>query len=132
MNTELIKHVESFDNGEEVKTVIMGGITNGYEVAIQELAIEIMRTLALIKVPKEDEGVSLTVSVACDEAVDLLDKKYGFSGAQVGAAKNIATIYWRKTPSVALAQMESIDNNRIITIKNTPNGIMLSRDVSHE
>jgi hypothetical protein len=128
MNTELRKHVESFDNGEEVKTVIMGGICDGYEMAIQELAIETMRILMLISIPEKQEDFSSAVSLASDSAIDMLDKKHGFSGAQVGASKNLSAIYWKQTPSGALAKMK--DEDRIITISKTANGgIKLSKKI---
>lgn len=131
MNTELMKYVESFDNGEKVRTVIMGGIVEGYEVAIQELAIEIMRTLMLTPVPGDDK-FSATVSMAETSASMNLDKKHGFSGAQVGAAKNLAAIFWRKTPSVALAEMESIDNDRIILMWKDGNSISFNKKIGDE
>ena len=59
-----MKHVEDFDNGKEVRTVIMGGISNGYEIAIQNLAIEIMRTLMMVAIPeKQDDFESLVIIV---------------------------------------------------------------------
>lgn len=120
MNTELMKYVESFDNGDEVRTVIMGGIVEGYEVAIQDLAIENMRTLMMLTIPKKAEDISGAVSFASENAVNLLDKKHGFSGAQVGAAKNLSAIFWRKGPIKAIESLK--DEDRKITMHKTQDG----------
>ncbi len=130
MNAELMKHVEDFDNGKEVKTVIMGGITNGYEIAIQTLAIEIMRILMVVKIPEKQEAFQSLLSKAEKGAFEVV-KDYGYSGAQVGAAKNIAAIYYRQTPSGALSKMDDLE--RIITIKKAPTGeIILSKKIGED
>jgi hypothetical protein len=127
MNTELRKHVDDFDNGDEVKTVIMGGISNGYEIAIQELAMEIMRILSLVKIPDDNDAFRSLLSVAEQSAIKKVSD-YGYSGAQVGAAKNLAAIYYKQTPSKALKILK--DKDRLITISKDANGLIkLSRDI---
>jgi len=120
MNIELMKYVESFDNGDEVHTAIMGGIVEGYEIAIQDLAIETMRTLMMLTIPEKTEDFSAAVSFASENAVSLLDKKHGFSGAQVGASKKLSAIFWRKGPTKALESLT--DEDRKITMHKTDNG----------
>lgn len=130
MNTELIKHIEDFDNGKEVETVVMGGISNGYEIAIQNLAIEIMRILMMVKIPEKQEDFQSLINIVTDSAMEVV-KEYGYSGAQVGAAKNIAALYYRQTPAKARNLLE--DKSRIITISKADDGSMkLSRNVEHD
>jgi len=127
MNTELKNHIEAYDKGKEVQSVEMGGISNGYEIAIQELAIETMRNLLDIEVPIDDEKFVHWVSIASNKAVSMLDKNHGFSGAQVGASKNISAIYWRKTPEGALDSLP--DKERIMKIKKVNGNCVLDRKI---
>lgn len=122
MNTELTKWLDDYDNGKEVESVEMGGISDGYEMAIQDCAIEIIRALVMVNPPEQKEAFSSVVSIAADSAVDLLDKKHGFSGAQVGAAKNLAAVFWRQTPIIGLEKMRQQDPDRIIRIRKSENG----------
>jgi len=123
MNKELSKWIEDYDNMKEVETVEMGGISQRYECAIQDLAIEIMRNLQLIKIPEIKEDFSEFIKISSDAAVDLLDGKYGFSGAQADAAKNLAAIFWNKTPEVGIQMMMKQDPDRVIKIKKGENDL---------
>jgi len=51
INEELKTWISDFDNGQRVKSVIMGGLGGGYEEAIQSCAIETMRLLCSKKIP---------------------------------------------------------------------------------
>jgi DNA-binding protein YbaB len=51
MTKEISKWLSDYDSGKEVESVSMGGICEGYEIAIQDCAIEIMRNLPMF-VPK--------------------------------------------------------------------------------
>lgn len=99
----------------------MGGISNGYEAAIQDCAIDIMKSLSSIEVPKERQEFSAIVGSCTDDAVNRLDGKYGFSGAQVGAAKNLASVFWRQSPIKGLQMMKDQDIERIIKISKGDN-----------
>lgn len=124
---ELIKHVEDFDNGKEVKTVEMGGISDDYEIAIQKLAIEIMRIIMHIKVPKNQKDFIALLDNAERVAFENV-KYYGYSGAQVGAAKNLAAVYYKQTPSKALLMMN--DLTRIIIMSKSKSGqVTLSKKI---
>ena len=119
MNTELMKHVEDFDNGKKVKTVVMGAISDSYEIAIQKLAIEIMRILMLIKIPEEAEDFATLIDIAEKSAMENVDG-YGYSGAQSGAAKNIAAMYYRHTPPKALSMVT--EPGRVMTMYKDESG----------
>ena len=121
MSEHLRKWIADYDNGNVMESVEMGGMGYGYEQAIQECAIETMRNLQMVKMPKKDKTFSNALSVASDSAVDLL-KAYGYSGAQVGAARNIAAVYWKQTPAKGIALMRDIDPNRIIKIQKSEDG----------
>ena len=104
--------IEALDKGEVIESVTMGGISEGYEKAIQSLSVEIVRNLIAHDVPKEDDRFKALVGLTKERAVDILDGIHGFSGAQVGAATNLAAIVWRRGP-------ESFQDvkDRIIKIK---------------
>jgi hypothetical protein len=81
-----------WDSGESVFSVEMGGIGPGYEMAIQGLAFELMRlykdvdwTVEPPSIPDDEDIIH-----ACDSF------QWGcFSGAQVGAARNLAAMVCR-------------------------------------
>jgi hypothetical protein len=102
--------LRKWDAGETVFTVEMGGIGPGYEQAIQMLAFEMIRRclcgdLAIppygADFPDVDEK---RVHEALDEVVHVENAKGygGFSGAQVGAAKNLAMCVVRRGYRTAL------------------------------
>lgn len=117
MNTELRNWIADFDRGAIVETVSMGGMGTGYEAAIQDCAIETMRSLVEEEVPEEDAKFAQIVTEIADKAAFKLDDKHGFSGAQVGAAKNIAAVFWKKTPEVGLEMMRAKDPTRILKMR---------------
>lgn len=80
--------VTAWDKGETVWSIEMGGIGPGYEQAIQVLVIELLRDHLGKPLPDEkdfEKWGKATISRINEDC-------YGFSGAQVGAAKTIA---WR-------------------------------------
>lgn len=85
MKKEIKELLKAFDNNEPVLTVEMGGLGPGYEQAIQLLVFEIMR--ADPHLPKEDAGDWPNWA---KRTINKMDKIYHFSGAQVGAAKDLA------------------------------------------
>lgn len=116
--------IDRYDNGIPIETVEMGGIGERYELAIQELAIEIMRNLKNRK-PSTDSGDNIpTVNIFTMKAVESMKQHYGFSGAQVGAAKNLASIYWIKGYVKSLNEMKKKDAERIILVQKGENSKM--------
>lgn len=85
------EHIEKWDRGEIISTLEMGGVSPGYEQAIQLLVAEILReTLAI-------EGAELTndqIEAFCMKANERMT--YGVSGAQAGAAKWCVRNAWDK------------------------------------
>lgn len=91
----------AWDAGGAVWSVEMGGIGPGYEQCIQVLAVELVRALLPMRdvMKGVDWGGDKKGAERCYKQVDKeiaepvvsrLDKTLGFSGAQVGAAKNLA------------------------------------------
>lgn len=90
---QIAERLRKWDAGEPIQTVEMGGIGPGYEQAIQILAIEILRDWN-DNPPKSDEdwkifGDSTVLRIDTRDA-DGNHAMGGFSGAQVGAARNLA------------------------------------------
>ena len=97
-----------WDAGESVFSVEMGGLGPGYEQAIQILAFELMRAFGSVEIAdglSEDEWQILwegELKRIRDATTDALNAKYGYSGAQVGAATNLALCVIRQGYRAAL------------------------------
>lgn len=102
--------LEAWDRGDEVETVEMGGLGEGYEMAIQCVAFELMRELRDNPVLSQinakvgdNESFPPEFSRMLDDIAGELDEKRpdgtyrmgGLSGAQVGAAKSMAVNFTR-------------------------------------
>jgi hypothetical protein len=90
---ETVKEALSmWDADETVFTVEMGGLGPGYEQALQICAFEIMREFVDEEEAREpsDEWWKEKGSARRDAAVHRIDENLGLSGAQVGAATNLA------------------------------------------
>lgn len=114
--------LELWDSGQPVFTVSMGGLGPGYEQALQMLAFEIMRAFRNLPVPAEDDETGWKrINVVADKVVAKLDKEDwgGFSGAMVGAAKNLATVTWRNGYRKAL-RMPAVKDRLIQVSKRFP------------
>lgn len=90
--------LEQWDSGRTVWTVEMGGLGPGYEQAIHVTVMEIIRALKDRPFPEQDDKESF------DEVLDLADIAIrdsnepmtdGLTGAQAGAAKNLAFVTLR-------------------------------------
>lgn len=104
--TEIEKYIFDWDNGLKVKSVCMCGKSLGkkYEIAIQHLMIEILR-------------------VGYKSAINYLGERYSFSGAQAGAANNIASVFLLKGIEISL---NDLSKERIIFIrKDKKTGLIL-------
>jgi hypothetical protein len=111
------EQLTSWDAGETIWSLEMGGLGPGYEQAIQVLAIEIVRDeigKPLPDKPPKDWG-DFTVS-----RIDRLENgRYscgGFSGAQVGAAKSLAYNWLKRGPKRTLELCN--DKHRHIQVSN--------------
>ena len=105
------EQLRRWDAGESIRTVEMGGgIGPGYEQAIQVLAIEIVRdNLDKPLPPDGDKAAWREFGMATAERIDVKgpDGKYscGFSGAQFGAACNLAARWLRIGPAAVHAEV---------------------------
>lgn len=112
-----------WDAGEEVQSVSMGGISEDYEQCIQNMGAEILRML--IEDGREIQSLERPV---WQELVESIDKRLfampeiealGVSGAQHGAAFNLAIVLYRRGPDKAFA--DPVVKDRLITVsKKTP------------
>ena len=112
--------LDRWDRGESVWSVEMGGIGPSYEQAIQIAAFEILRHLIAQKYDVdtwEDEAAIKKVSKDA-EAVFSVVAPLGLSGAQWGAAMNIAACFYRQGPRKALSLAGQ--DRRIQVSKNFP------------
>jgi hypothetical protein len=82
-----------WDLGDPVFTVSMGGLGPGYEQCIHIIVFELLREY--LDKPLLDTNDREACSAWGDAIINELDKKYGFSGAQVGAAKHLAVCFLR-------------------------------------
>ncbi len=105
--------LKRWDSGRSIFTIEMGGLGPGYEQAIHVLTMEIMRDEIGNQLPSKEkwpEWGDLTIS-------RLDDKMGGFSGAQVGAAKNLAYSFLKYGPVEIIEKYkESSGENRIIQV----------------
>lgn len=109
--------LDRWDEGKTVFTIEMGGLGPGYEQAIQVLVFEIVRDYLGKEqtFPPEDSPEFADFSSKFgDETVHRINKKMGgFSGAQVGAAKQIA---YRGLVMGWEAMIKSIPQDRLIQV----------------
>ena len=109
--------LERWDAGETVFTVSMGGLGPGYEQCIHILVFEIVRDHIAAGEPLPDDDEEGAWVGWGDAAVTRLDPDIGFSGAQVGAAKNLAArtlkVGWR-------AALEEVPDRHIQVSRQMP------------
>jgi len=103
--------LNKWDNGASIWSIEMGGMGPGYEQAIQVLFVETLRNLIDKKPNFEDKSKEdyETAKDARKKALETLEVKWGYSGAQVGAATNLAYQFWIKTPYTVLRDKEVED-----------------------
>lgn len=107
-----------WDEGRSVWSVEMGGLGPGYEQALQITATRIVRYLIDNDIqPDAFEAANWKATRdAIDGGVDVSD--LGLSGAQWGAAMNIALNIYRRGP-VACMTDEKLEDDRKIQISRT-------------
>lgn len=113
------EQLRRWDKGDSIWSIEMGGLGPGYEQALQILAIEIVRDYLDKPLPTKE-----TWSAFGDDTANRIDRKLpngsyscgGFSGAQVGAAKNLAFHWLKDGPAEVLRQCA--DRERHIQVSN--------------
>lgn len=106
-------------------TIEMGGITKEYEEAIQHLVVETLKILLLEPTSAKVKDFDKKVIDASKIAIALPEVNYGYSGAQVGAARNLAGNFWYRGPSTVLAELKSRKKERIIKIQKIENNLKI-------
>lgn len=114
-STTVQEALAAWDRGESIWSIEMGGLGPGYEQAIQVLAVEIMRDNLEKPLPEPEDDAAREWGY--DTAKRLAH--FGFSGAQVGAARHIAFKMlnegYGKTLTKAKAQ-EGFEADRFILV----------------
>ncbi len=90
--------IEWWDEGRSLFSVELGGLGPGYEQAIQITGIELIRQFKDTKIDWEKEEQVEQVNQDMNDYGHSCEvmKKLGLSGAQFGAAKNMACLFIRQ------------------------------------
>lgn len=114
-----------WDAGETVWSISVGGIGPGYEQSIQILAVEVIRHFIATTAnwwegsDEENQAQWAAVRKGCDGLIARVDKYMGFSGAQVGAAVNLAAHLYRKGPR-AVMENDAVKDRHIQVSRTLP------------
>jgi hypothetical protein len=117
--------IAAWDNGDPVWTCEMGGMSPGYEQAIQLMGFEMLKAMIAnpidwpdVSGPENREKLQKYYAmIESDVAVEAIVEKVGSSGAQHSAAMNIASVFARKGYA---AGMETVpEDRRILVSKNS-------------
>ncbi len=105
MRDDVKQSLEEWDAGTSVYTISMGGLGPGYEQAIQILVMELLR---------DDQPHNDRLLAWGDVVISRIDKAMGgYTGAQVGAARNLAarvmTVGWA-------AAIKEVSEDRLILV----------------
>jgi hypothetical protein len=111
--------LERWDEGERpVWSVEMGGLGPGYEQCIQITAAEILRWL-IEHIPNIEDGEWAKSGSPMNKEVSAIVRPLGLSGAQWGAALNLAAMFYKQGPANALRD-ERVADRLIQVMKNFP------------
>lgn len=115
--------LKAWDSGELVWTCSMGGMGPGYEQCIQVMGFEMLR--AMLKSPPDDwskmEGdpwKKYVDKIEADPIVKACVKTMRPSGAQFGAAMNLASVFARQGYGEGMKTVP--DDRRMMVSKNFP------------
>lgn len=122
---DITEWLARWDKGGSVWSISMGGLGPGYEQAIQLLAAEVVRHFVATDAnwwsatEEENNAAWKAVRKSCDDIVTRIDKHIGFSGAQVGAAIQLAAHLYRKGPRACMED-EAVKDRHIQVSKGMP------------
>lgn len=122
---DIAEWLARWDEGRSVWSISMGGLGPGYEQAIQVLAAEVVRHFVATAAnwwsgtEEENNAAWKAVRKSCDDIVTRIDKHMGFSGAQVGAAIQLAAHLYRKGPRACMED-EAVKDRHIQVSKVMP------------
>ncbi|HET8636014.1 MAG TPA: hypothetical protein VFL96_04110 [Acidobacteriaceae bacterium] len=114
--------IAAWDAGDPVWTVEMGGIGPGYEQAIQIMGFEFLRWM--LSAPPKDGWDNLEGDAwreyrdACEAACSDTVKQIGPSGAQFGAAMNLASVFAKQGYAKGLTMVDA--DRHILVSKSFP------------
>ena len=116
--------LDQWDAGHTVWTIEMGGLGPGYEQAIQITVAEILRHLLVAKydASKWEDGEEWKRDRDAIEQMGYKNpiiKKLGLSGAQWGAALNLAALLYRKGPRAIMTD-EQVKDRHIQVCRDFP------------
>jgi hypothetical protein len=104
----------AWDSGDSVWSVEMGGLGPGYEQAIQVGVIELLRDNVGKPLPKRDDRDEWRKWG--DETIKRIDHTVGgFSGAQWGAARNVAYRMLRDGPKACIDSVPDPDRKILVS-----------------
>lgn len=106
--------VKRWDDNESIFTISLGGIGPGYEQCIQNLLFEIVKGLREKKYNPDNDKDFEQYKIDADVIVSRLDKEFHFSGAQVGAAKQMA---WQFLAYGYREMMTKCPGDRLIQVR---------------
>ena len=105
------EQLRRWDAGGVIWSIEMGGLGPGYEQAIQVLAIEIVRDNLGTELPTEGPDLQKFGNSTLERITD-----QGWTGAQFGAARNLAYRWIKYGPPAIIAE---VDKERHIQVSNT-------------
>ena len=116
--------LDRWDSGSSVWSIEMGGLGPGYEQAIQITTAEILRHLLVARYDHsqwqdEEKGKADSDAIRAASFKNEVINKLGLSGAQYGAAFQIATKLYMEGP-IKVMNTESIKDRHIQVSKNWP------------
>lgn len=115
-NTTVADVLATWDRGESIWSVEMGGLGPGYEQAIQILIVELLRDYSGKTLPDPESKEAESWG---DDTVRRIDAQVGgYSGAQVGAAKGVAFRILKNGYHQTLESMREHDSDRLIQVSN--------------
>lgn len=91
------EYIKSYDEGKGVPSIVLGGLSEGYEFAIQKGAIEVLRSAieSNYSLEEDDEEKTKFKKICNDKINEIDDELGGLSGAMFGALQWLA-YYWYK------------------------------------
>ncbi|MGH8596002.1 MAG: hypothetical protein ACREXT_05025 [Gammaproteobacteria bacterium] len=117
--------VSCWDAGDVIWTIEMGGMGSGYEQAIQVTCVEMVRWFIVNKTDAAEFADEKKYPALRDRMDDALFaengplKGMGLTGAQVGAARNLACHIYRDGPTATLTD-EHVKDRKIMVSKAWP------------
>lgn len=114
--------VARWDKGDSIWSIEMGGFGPGYEQALQIAAVEMVRHMLAANYDPafwSDKDQWKADREKIDRAMEDVSRKLGLSGAQYGAALNIACQIYQNGPRAVMSD-ERVKDRKILVSKDFP------------